>query len=66
LLPEPPFDPISNAFPFILVICITAIKQAYEDVLRHNADRKVNNKLATVLRNDKFVKIQSKKIKVLK
>ena len=64
LIPDPPFDPVSNAFPFILVIIITAIKQAYEDLLRHKADRKVNNRLVTILRHRKFIQIQSKNIQV--
>lgn len=62
IIPDPPFDPYSNAFPFLLVIIVTALKQAYEDVLRHRADRKVNQKKVRVLREGQFIKIKSKEI----
>lgn len=64
VIPDPPFDPYSNALPFVIVIVVTAIKQAYEDILRHNADRQVNKKSVRVLRDGKFKKIQSKNIRV--
>lgn len=46
----------------MLVIIVTAIKQAYEDILRHKADHRENRKLVNVLRKGKFVKTQSKRI----
>jgi len=63
VIPDPPFDPYSNASPFVIVITVTAIKQAYEDIQRHWADRRENHKLIKVLRNGQFVKTKSEKIK---
>ncbi len=62
IIPDPPFDPYSNASPFVIVIIVTAIKQAYEDILRHRADRRENHKLIKVLRHGRFVKTKSEQI----
>ena len=53
----------ASAFPLIIVILVTSIKQAYEDIIRHRADSKVNNQLCKILRNGSFVTVKSKDIK---
>jgi phospholipid-translocating ATPase len=46
------------------VIGLTAIKQGYEDLVRHKDDRKINRKLFKVLKNNKFDLVKSKDIRV--
>jgi len=41
--------------PLVIVVVVTMIKQAYEDILRHSADRHVNNTPIRILRDGKFV-----------
>ena len=48
-LPNPPKSPIVNSIPLILVISITALKQAYEDILRHRTDSEVNSQIERVI-----------------
>jgi hypothetical protein len=48
--------------PLVLVVFFTAIKQAYEDILRHKIDAEVNNMPARVLRNNQFVTVKRKDI----
>ena len=63
IIPDPPTSPYASAFPLILVILVTAIKQSYEDFLRHKEDWKVNSKKIRVLREGKFETIKWKNIK---
>lgn len=64
LLPFSPVGPTTSLLPLIFVVATTAIKQAYEDYLRHKLDREVNNRACHVLRDKKLVRIKSKDIKV--
>ncbi|KAM7526597.1 hypothetical protein LguiA_016499 [Lonicera macranthoides] len=43
-----------SLFPLLFVLCVTAIKDGYEDWRRHRSDRKENNKKALVLQSGKF------------
>jgi phospholipid-translocating ATPase len=47
---DSPLDPITSVIPLIFVIGVTAIKQGYEDWLRHRSDNEVNSSLVTVIR----------------
>lgn len=38
--------------PLGFVISVTALKQAYEDYLRHKTDREINSRLVSIIRND--------------
>ena len=40
--------------PLGFVVCVTMLKQGYEDWLRHKMDEEVNNKPATVIRHGKI------------
>lgn len=64
LLPFSPVGPTTSLLPLIFVVSTTAIKQAYEDFLRHKLDKEVNNRLCYVLRAKKLLKIRSKDIRV--
>ncbi|CAF0782460.1 unnamed protein product [Brachionus calyciflorus] len=63
LLPEPPKNPFTSMIPLAMVVTFTAIKQAYEDFLRHQSDSEVNNDLVRVIKNGNFVNIKRKDIK---
>lgn len=39
---DSPVSPLTSLLPLIFVISVTAIKQGYEDYLRHKADNVVN------------------------
>ena len=63
-MPDPPTSPYSNVIPLVFVILVTAIKQAYEDILRHRTDREVNNLPARILRDGHFREQKWKDIRV--
>ena len=50
LIPDSPLNPVTSWAPLIFVIVVTAVKQAYEDYLRHRSDREINLKSIEVLR----------------
>lgn len=64
IIPFSPVGPTTSLLPLIFVVSATAIKQAYEDYLRHKLDKEVNNRLCHVLRDKKLIKIKSKDIQV--
>ncbi|KAA8517635.1 hypothetical protein F0562_015109 [Nyssa sinensis] len=43
-----------SLFPLLFVLCVTAIKDGYEDWRRHRSDLKENNREALVLQSGKF------------
>lgn len=57
-------SPWTSILPLIFVVVITAIKQGYEDWIRHKADREVNNRTSLVLRNGKLEDTKSMHIQV--
>ncbi|KAJ8015699.1 hypothetical protein DPEC_G00028830 [Dallia pectoralis] len=61
---DTPTSPVTSGLPLFFVITVTAIKQGYEDWLRHKADNEVNKYLVTVLEDGKEIKTESEKIKV--
>uniref|UniRef100_UPI00358E0955 phospholipid-transporting ATPase IF-like isoform X2 n=1 Tax=Myxine glutinosa TaxID=7769 RepID=UPI00358E0955 len=64
LLVDTPTSPVTSGLPLLFVISVTAIKQGYEDWLRHLADRKVNNALVLTVKNGHLVQTCSSNIKV--
>lgn len=42
---DSPVSPITSIAPLSFVILVTAVKQGYEDWLRHKSDNKVNNQI---------------------
>lgn len=46
---------MTSILPLVFVVTVTAVKQAYEDWLRHREDKKVNNAPAMVFRNGKVM-----------
>ncbi|XP_077164389.1 phospholipid-transporting ATPase IG isoform X7 [Paroedura picta] len=53
---DTPTSPVTSGLPLFFVIIVTAIKQGYEDWLRHRADREVNKSTVFVVEDGKRVK----------
>ncbi|XP_072034886.1 phospholipid-transporting ATPase IF-like isoform X2 [Amphiura filiformis] len=61
---DSPVSPITSILPLVFVISVTAVKQAYEDWLRHKADNEVNGRKTSVVRNGRIQEIKSHQIMV--
>ncbi|KAJ8255095.1 hypothetical protein GJAV_G00200860 [Gymnothorax javanicus] len=61
---DTPTSPVTSGLPLFFVITVTAIKQGYEDWLRHKADNEVNKNPVTVLQDGRRSRTESEKIKV--
>ncbi|XP_068181058.1 phospholipid-transporting ATPase IG isoform X1 [Antennarius striatus] len=61
---DTPTSPVTSGLPLFFVITVTAIKQGYEDWLRHKADNEVNKYPVTVLEGGRRIRKESEKIKV--
>ncbi|XP_041119325.1 phospholipid-transporting ATPase IF-like isoform X1 [Polyodon spathula] len=64
LMIDTPTSPITSGLPLFFVITVTAIKQGYEDWLRHKADNEVNGAPVYVVRSGSLVQTKSKNIRV--
>ncbi|KAG9511340.1 putative phospholipid-transporting ATPase IF, partial [Fragariocoptes setiger] len=66
LAPFSPIGPSTSLIPLTFVVATTAIKQAYEDYLRHKLDVEINNRLVRVLNKSskELTTIKSKNIRV--
>ncbi|XP_028929453.1 probable phospholipid-transporting ATPase IF isoform X1 [Ornithorhynchus anatinus] len=64
LMIDTPTSPVTSGLPLFFVITVTAIKQGYEDWLRHKADNEVNGAPVYVVRSGGLVKTRSKNIRV--
>lgn len=53
-----PVTPATSLVPLSFVIGVTALKQAYEDFLRHKTDNEVNGRSVSVIRNDQHQHIE--------
>ncbi|KJE93765.1 ATPase [Capsaspora owczarzaki ATCC 30864] len=59
-----PVSPLTSILPLVFVVGVTAIKQAYEDYLRHLADNETNTRPVTVMRRGVVLDIQNEQIHV--
>ncbi|XP_014267680.1 phospholipid-transporting ATPase IH isoform X2 [Maylandia zebra] len=64
LIIDTPTSPVTSGLPLFFVITVTAIKQGYEDWLRHKADNAVNQCSVHVVHHGKVVRKQSRKLRV--
>ncbi|KAJ8409446.1 hypothetical protein AAFF_G00228470 [Aldrovandia affinis] len=64
LMVDTPTSPVTSGLPLFFVITVTAIKQGYEDWLRHKADNEVNGAPVFVVRSGSLVQTRSKNIRV--
>lgn len=59
-----PLNPITTLIPLIVVLAITAIKDAHDDICRHKSDNQINNRLSELLRDGRLVREPWYKVKV--
>uniref|UniRef100_A0A8D1CKF6 Phospholipid-transporting ATPase n=1 Tax=Sus scrofa TaxID=9823 RepID=A0A8D1CKF6_PIG len=64
LMIDTPTSPITSGLPLFFVITVTAIKQGYEDWLRHISDNEVNAAPVYVVRSGGLVKTRSRNIRI--
>ncbi|XP_061081831.1 phospholipid-transporting ATPase IH isoform X3 [Conger conger] len=64
LIIDTPTSPITSGLPLFFVITVTAIKQGYEDWLRHKADNSINRCPVHIIQHGKVVMKQSRKLRV--
>lgn len=58
---DSPVNPATSSLPLVFVITVTAIKQGYEDWLRHRNDNEVNKRLVEVVK-DGLIQVHLAKI----
>ena len=63
IVSDSPTSPITSILPLIFVVIVTAVKQGYEDFLRHQNDRQVNEQLIDVVR-DGVLQVGSKHLAI--
>ncbi|CAG2108054.1 unnamed protein product, partial [Medioppia subpectinata] len=56
--------PWATAVPLIVVLTLTAVKDAIDDIQRHRSDNQINNRLSKVLRNGKLADERWYKVQV--
>ncbi|XP_037384573.1 phospholipid-transporting ATPase IH isoform X2 [Talpa occidentalis] len=64
LIIDTPTSPVTSGLPLFFVITVTAIKQGYEDWLRHKADDAMNQCPAHCVQHGKLVRKHSRKLRV--
>ncbi|PAA83464.1 hypothetical protein BOX15_Mlig032035g1 [Macrostomum lignano] len=64
LVIDTPVSPATSIIPLVFVLGVTAVKQAYEDFLRHRADDRVNNTPVHVISGDSMARIKAHEIRV--
>ncbi|XP_023608241.1 probable phospholipid-transporting ATPase IH, partial [Myotis lucifugus] len=64
LIIDTPTSPVTSGLPLFFVITVTAIKQGYEDWLRHKADNAINQCPVHFIQHGKLVRKQSRKLRV--
>ncbi|VDK36493.1 unnamed protein product [Taenia asiatica] len=52
LFTDSPVSPVTSILPLAFVILLTMVKQGYEDVLRHRADREINSSPVQLVNSD--------------
>ncbi|XP_067569497.1 phospholipid-transporting ATPase IH isoform X6 [Pseudorca crassidens] len=64
LIIDTPTSPVTSGLPLLFVITVTAVKQGYEDWLRHKADSAVNQCPVHFVQHGRLVRKQSRKLRV--
>ncbi|XP_028904050.1 probable phospholipid-transporting ATPase IH isoform X1 [Ornithorhynchus anatinus] len=64
LIIDTPTSPVTSGLPLFFVIIVTAVKQGYEDWLRHKADNAMNQCPVHFIQHGKLVRKQSRKLRV--
>eukprot|EP01129_Flabellula_baltica_P012096 TRINITY_DN5407_c0_g1_i1.p1 TRINITY_DN5407_c0_g1~~TRINITY_DN5407_c0_g1_i1.p1 ORF type:complete len:1031 (-),score=195.89 TRINITY_DN5407_c0_g1_i1:231-3302(-) len=58
------FSPLTSIVPLLFVLAVSAIKEGYEDIKRHKADKIVNSTEYRVLVDGEFILVKSSELKV--
>ncbi|XP_078738985.1 LOW QUALITY PROTEIN: phospholipid-transporting ATPase IF-like [Lampetra fluviatilis] len=64
LLVDTPTSPVTSGVPLLFVITVTAIKQGYEDWLRHRADGEANHADVYTVKSGHLVRTRCKHVRV--
>ncbi|XP_047019641.1 phospholipid-transporting ATPase IF isoform X2 [Helicoverpa zea] len=59
---DSPVSPLTSIAPLSFVVLVTAIKQGYEDWLRHKADNKVNNQIVEIVHKGVIKEVRNSSI----
>ncbi|KAL6054974.1 Phospholipid-transporting ATPase [Balamuthia mandrillaris] len=59
-----PLNPAASVVPLVLVLLVTGIKEAYEDMKRRQSDRSVNNRQVEVLVDGRLQLVPWRKVRV--
>ena len=59
----PPVSPFTSVAPLLFVVIMTMLKQGYEDFKRHKADRVINRRKVTKLKDGGVDEIQAQEVK---
>lgn len=59
---DSPVSPMTSIAPLAFMVTVTAVKQGYEDWLRHRADDSVNNQIVEIIHKGTVKEVQSKTI----
>ncbi|XP_052754672.1 phospholipid-transporting ATPase IF-like [Galleria mellonella] len=59
---DSPVSPMTSVAPLTFMVFVTAVKQGYEDWLRHKADNKVNNQNVEIIHNGVVKEVRNSSI----
>ncbi|RVE49642.1 hypothetical protein evm_005699 [Chilo suppressalis] len=59
---ESPVSPFTSVLPLSFVVLVTAVKQGFEDYLRHKEDKKVNNQVVDIVHKGVIKKVTNSSI----
>ncbi|CAH2075970.1 unnamed protein product, partial [Iphiclides podalirius] len=59
---DSPVSPFTSIAPLSFMVLVTAVKQGYEDWLRHKADNKVNNQIVETIHNGVVKEVRNSRI----
>ncbi|KAJ1528456.1 hypothetical protein ONE63_006867 [Megalurothrips usitatus] len=59
-----PVSPWTSLLPLLFVVTVTAVKQGYEDYMRHRSDQEVNRAPVSVIRNGVSQELTAERVEV--
>ncbi|XP_053612418.1 phospholipid-transporting ATPase IF-like isoform X2 [Plodia interpunctella] len=62
ILIDSPVSPLTSIAPLTFMVLVTAVKQGYEDWLRHKTDNKINNQKVEIVKNNVIQEVRSSRI----
>ncbi|XP_060803599.1 phospholipid-transporting ATPase IF isoform X2 [Amyelois transitella] len=62
VLIDSPVSPMTSIAPLTFMVLVTAVKQGYEDWLRHKSDNKINNQTVEIVHNNVIQEVKSSSI----